>query len=248
MSLTIAMWSGPRNISTAMMRAFENRTDTSVWDEPLYACFLERTHLPHPVREEVLQAHAHELDYESVVARILEPPTMPIFYQKHMAHHLLPEMDRGWLDAPGITHAFLIRDPREMILSLVQRFPQMGLDDTGLPQQSEIFHRLLDRQETPPIVLDARDVLESPREMLSLLCDRFGVEFDDAMLSWPAGPRGSDGAWADAWYESVRASTGFAAWSPREGELPSHLNEVHNRCRDLYDEMHSHCLMIETKR
>ena len=170
MGRIIAMWSGPRNISTAMMRAWENRSDAVVWDEPLYPCYLARTRLEHPGRDQVLAAHADEVDYESVVPRLVSPPDSPVFYQKHMSHHLMDGMDRTWMDAPEIVHCFLLRDPREMILSLHARYPAMELEDTGLPQQVEIFNRVRDRGIIPPVI-DARDVLENPRETLSLLCE-----------------------------------------------------------------------------
>ncbi|MCH2134307.1 MAG: hypothetical protein MK116_11200 [Phycisphaerales bacterium] len=239
MGRVIAMWSGPRNISTAMMRAWENRADTTVWDEPLYACYLDQTGLSHPGRDHVLQAHAHEIPYEAVATRLVQAPDSPVVYQKHMAHHLLPGMDRAWMDDATVTHAFLLRDPREMILSLHARYPEMGLADTGMPQQVEIFQRCREAGETPPVVV-ARDVLENPRGTLASLCDVLQLDFDEAMLSWPSGSRDSDGAWADFWYDSVRASTGFETWRPREGELPTHLVEVHEECQALYDQLHVH--------
>ncbi|MEE2907677.1 MAG: HAD family hydrolase [Planctomycetota bacterium] len=240
MTHIVAMWSGPRNISTAMMRSWENRPDTTAWDEPLYACFLVRTGIEHPGRAHILEQHAHEIDYDTVVARMLGDVNTPIFYQKHIAHHLLDDMDRSWMDDERVDHCFLVRDPREVILSLYKRFPEMTLRDMGLPQQVEIFERRLESTGQVPPVVDARDVLENPRRTLSALCDRLGVPFEDAMLAWPEGPRESDGAWADWWYDSVRDSTGFAAWQPREGEIPDHLLPVYAQCQELYDQLYAH--------
>ena len=241
MGRIIAMWSGPRNISTAMMRAWENRSDSVVWDEPLYPCYLDQTRLEHPGRDQVLAIHADEVDYASVAEKLVSESDSPVFYQKHMTHHLLDGMDRSWLDVPGIDHCFLLRDPREMILSLHARYPAMELADTGLPQQVEIFNRVRARGDLPPVI-DARDVLEDPRGTLELLCHTLEIPFEDSMLAWPAGVRDSDGAWADFWYDSVRRSTGFEQWRPREGDLSPRLREVHEQCKPLYDELHQHCL------
>ena len=240
MSRVIAMWSGPRNISTAMLRSWENRPDTTAWDEPLYPCFLKRTGVEHPGRDHVLEQHAHEIDYDQVAERLLSDVETPIFYQKHIAHHLLDDMDRAWMDDGRVDHCFLIRNPREMMLSLYKRYPEMVLRDTGLPQQFEIFQRCLEADGECPPVIDAREVLEDPRRTLGALCDRLAIPFDEAMLSWPAGPRDCDGAWADWWYDSVRASTRFTSWEPREGQLPPHLDTVLAECELLYGQLHEH--------
>src|SRR6187397_784387 len=203
----IAMWSGPRNISTAMMRSFGIRPDTAVSDEPLYAHYLKVTGVAHPGRDDVLAAH--ESDWRRVAAELTGPIPggRAIWYQKHMAHHLLPMIERGWLDR--LTHAFLIREPDEMVASLLKTFPGAGLADTGLVQQCEIFDRVTERlSRAPPVVL-ASDVLKDPRAQLEALCDRLDIPFLPAMLAWPRGKRETDGAWAPHWYAAVEASTGF---------------------------------------
>ncbi|NNE44405.1 MAG: HAD family hydrolase [Gemmatimonadetes bacterium] len=237
------MWSGPRNISTAMMRAWENRPDTVVWDEPLYAWYLKRTGLDHPMREEILAAH--DTDLQSVTARAAEEPLpdgATIFYQKHMTHHLLPEADRAWTD--GLRNCFLIRDPREVLLSYVKKRADVSLADLGSEQQIEIFERVRKRTGRIPPVVDGRDVLENPRGMLRALCDALGVPFSDAMLEWPAGPRETDGVWADHWYDSVRRSTGFAAYRPREGDLPEPLAELARACEPHYRMLAEHRIRV----
>lgn len=238
--LRIAMWSGPRNISTALMRAWENRSDTTVWDEPLYAHYLTATGLDHPGAQEVIDHH--DADWRSVTEALVGP--IPgghaIWYQKHMAHHLLPEIERGWLDS--LTHAFLIRDPKEMLLSLVVNLPNARLEDTGLPQQVELFDALRERGLEPP-VLDSRDVLEDPEGQLRALCDAVGVAFDPAMLSWPAGSRESDGIWARHWYASVDRSTGFGPYRPKTEAMPSALGELADRCRPYYERLREHRLV-----
>jgi hypothetical protein len=230
------MWSGPRNISTALLRSWGNRPDTAVCDEPLYAHYLLATGIDHPGASEVI-AH-QENDWRKVVAALTGPVPdgRAIYYQKHMAHHLLPQISRDWLGA--LTHAFLIRQPREMITSLAKVLPNPTLADTGLPQQREIFDWVRERTGDVPPVIDARDVLEDPREMLTLLCGRLGVPFDEAMLHWPPGPRPTDGIWAKYWYDAVERSTTFAPYRPKDEPVPAHLGDLLDRCLEIYDVLH----------
>jgi hypothetical protein len=236
--LRIAMWSGPRNISTALLRSWGNRPDTAVCDEPLYAHYLRRTGIAHPGAAEVI-AH-HEADWQEAVAALVGevPGGKAIFYQKHMAHHLLPEIGRDWLGQ--LTHAFLIRDPRAMLTSLLKVLPDPTLADTGLEQQCELFRWVRDRTGRVPPVVDAREILEGPREMLGLLCDRLGVAFDEAMLEWPPGRRATDGIWAKYWYEAVERSTTFEPYRPKDEPVPARLGGLLDRCLSLYDELHRH--------
>jgi hypothetical protein len=203
----LAMWSGPRNISTAMMRSWGNRPDTIVCDEPLYAHYLRETRLPHPGADEVI-AH-HEADWPKVVSWLTGPLPLDksVFYQKHMAHHLLPNIELGWLDQ--LTHCFLIREPREMLASLLEFIPQPTLNDTGLPQQLRILEMVRSTAGAVPPVLDAQDVLGNPEGILRQCCARVGVPFYTQMLSWPAGRRETDGIWAKHWYEKVEQTTSF---------------------------------------
>jgi hypothetical protein len=239
--LRLAMWSGPRNVSTALMRAWENRADTIVVDEPFYAHYLRATGLDHPGREETLANH--ESDWRRVVDALLAPlpPAMDILYQKQMSHHLLPDMGREWLGA--MTHAFLIREPAPMLASLEEKLGRFDLEATGLPQQVEIFD-FVERTtgRTPPVV-DSADLLAAPEALLRALCDALGVTFSERMLTWPAGVRASDGAWARHWYERVWRSTGFeaaeAAASPR---LTGRLAAIESRCRPMYERLHAHRL------
>jgi hypothetical protein len=233
----IAMWSGPRNVSTALMRAFGNRGDTVVVDEPLYAHYLLETGLEHPGRDEVIARH--ETDWRTVASSLHAPlpPGIQVHYQKHMAHHLLPHIGRQWL--VGLRHAMLIRHPRDMLLSLDQKLATIRLTDTGLPQQWEIFRRLTaDGDPTPPVV-DAADLLRDPRGVLTELCRRLDLEFRESMLAWPAGPRPTDGVWAKHWYEQVERSTGFAPYRPREGELSAGLVAVEAEACEIYQRLHA---------
>jgi hypothetical protein len=234
--LRIAMWSGPRNISTAMMRAWGNRPDAWVVDEPFYACYLRATGKPHPGAAEVIARH--EPDWRKVVARLTGETAAgkSIHYQKHMTHHLLEAIDRAWLDR--VANCFLIRDPREVIVSYIAKNDIPALEDLGFTRQLEIFELVRGRTGRVPPVLDARDVLENPRRSLGLLCDALGVPFLDAMLAWPPGPRPTDGVWAKHWYKEVLDSTSFRPYRPRSDPVPDALAPVHDRCRECYDILH----------
>lgn len=238
--LRIAMWSGPRNISTALMRSWGNRPDTFVCDEPLYAHYLQITGRAHPGADEVI-AH-HETDWRKIVARLTEESSggKPIFYQKQMSHHLLSGIDRGWLDR--VTNCFLIRDPREMITSLLKNVPDARIEDTGLPQQIEIFRLVRKNRGQIPPVVDARDVLENPRGMLELLCDALGVSFCEQMLSWPPGRRDTDGVWAKHWYAEVEKSTSFRPYTPKAEWVPLEFADVLDLSLAYYDELFEHRL------
>jgi len=232
----IAMWSGPRNISTAMMRSWGNRPDTFVCDEPFYAYYLLKTGVAHPGAEEVIRHH--ETDWRKVTGWLTGeiPGGKAIFYQKHMTHHLLPEIDRSWFDQTS--HAFLIREPRDVVASFVRVVQNPRLEDTGLPQQLEIFSFVRRRTGRIPPVVDAKDVLEDPARLLRLLCEALDVEFTDAMLSWPSGPRDTDGIWAKYWYDAVLKSTSFQPYGPKENSVPPHLLGILHDAEEIYRELY----------
>ena len=245
MSTLIAMWSGPRNISTAMMRSWGNRPDTHVCDEPLYAHYLERTGLDHPGAEEVLARH--ERDWRKVIDWLTGPVPSDkrIFYQKHMAHHLLPDIERSWLRR--VTNCFLIREPREMLTSLVRHLPAPTLSDTGLSQQVEIFE--LERRHTGriPPVIDARDVLDNPEVILRRLCESLALPFLNQMLRWPAGRRDTDGIWARHWYHAVETSTGFRPFEPKPDAVPERLGPLLETCLPYYRRLREHRLLADDR-
>ena len=236
----IAMWSGPRNISTAMMRAWGNRADTAVVDEPFYAFYLKATGRKHPVGDEVVATG--ETDWRKVTARLLGPVPggRAVFFQKQMTHHLLPEVDRAWLGS--VVNCFLIRDPAEVICSYIKRNNEPALEDIGFVQQADIFDRVSRNSGTPPPVVEARDVLLDPERILRLLCQAVGVPFDPAMLSWPPGLRETDGVWAPHWYGEVAKSTGFQTYQPRHETVPAPLREVHEQARECYERLYQHRL------
>ena len=239
--LRVAMWSGPRNVSTALMRSWGNREDTVVVDEPFYAHYLAVTGRPHPGRDEVI-AH-HETDWRRVVESLLAPlpAGVRIHYQKQMAHHLLPGIGRDWL--ARVTNAFLIREPAAMLASLVAKLEEFDLADTGLPQQVEIFDQVLAATGGVPPVIDSADLLAAPEAMLRRLCGALGVPFSERMLAWPPGRRDTDGIWAPWWYARVEQSTGFEAPPPRDTRpLPAALAAIEAQCRPLYDKLWRHRL------
>jgi len=235
--LRVAMWSGPRNISTAMMRAWENRGDCVVSDEPLYAAYLATTGIDHPMRDAVIAAG--DADWRSVVHLLTGPVPngKPIWYQKHMAHHLLPGMDRAWIGQ--LANVLLIRDPREVVASYLKARATVTPEDIGLPQQAELFD-MLDAKGTPPPIVDAGDFLRAPEAHLRALCDLLGIGFTDRMLRWPPGPRATDGAWAPHWYSRVWESTGFEPQSASQAiRLPSAGARVANACMPHYRRLHA---------
>ena len=234
------MWSPPRTVSTALMRSWGNRSDTFVCDEPLYAYYLKATGKPHPMAEEIITQH--EDDWRAVVAWLTGPipEGRSIFYHKQMAHHMLPEIERGWLD--GVTNCFLIRDPREMLPSYVKKNGLPRLEDTGYPQMLEIFRQVGSASAATPPVVDARDLLDNPRKMLGRLCDALEAPFEEAMLAWPAGLRKTDGVWAEHWYPEVQHTTSFGPYIPKSEPVHESLDEVLKRCNDAYQELFEHRL------
>jgi Sulfotransferase domain len=219
-----------------MMRAWGNRPDTFVIDEPFYTYYLKATGKAHPGADEVIATG--ETDWRRVIAQLTGPVANDnqIFFQKQMAHHLLPEVDREWLG--GVTNCFLIRDPRDVITSYVKKREDPSLEDLGFVQQVEIFDFVRMRAKSTPPIVDARDVLKNPRRMLRLLCDAVGVEFSDSMLSWPPGLRESDGIWARHWYSEVAKTTSFQPYRPNRANLPAHLEEIHDACRECYERLY----------
>ncbi|WP_417456244.1 HAD family hydrolase [Kordiimonas sp.] len=237
--IRIAMWSGPRNISTALMRSFENRPDTMVVDEPFYACFLQETGIDHPGRQLVLKAQSTDWRQVANDLTAAVPDGYDIFYQKHMCHHMVGSLDWAW--ARTLKHAFLIRDPRAMLASYVKSRAEVTLDDIGLVRQVDIFEREADRLGSAPPVIEGSDILRDPEFYLGRLCEALGIAFDQAMLSWPSGARDTDGVWAPWWYENVQKSTGFMK---REESEKVHLNAALERIADqalpLYERMRAH--------
>jgi hypothetical protein len=231
--LRIAMWSGPRNISTALMRAWESRADCAVWDEPLYGYYLAATGIDHPGAAEIIAAHGS--DPAQIIARCSgeAPGGKPVFYQKHMTLHLLPELDRGWLAA--LENCFLIREPEPVIASYTAVRERATLEDIGFLQQAELFEEVREMSGSTPPVIDSREFLLDPEAMLRALCARLDIDFDPAMLHWAAGPRDSDGIWGRYWYESVWNSTSFAPYREKTVKLDARERKIANAARPYYE-------------
>ncbi len=235
--LRLSVWSGPRNVSTALMYSFRQRTDTAVVDEPLYGYYLRTTGAEHPGAREVMEAM--DTDGERVVREvILGPCERPVHFFKNMAHHL-PGLDPGFLG--GVTNVLLIRDPTEMLPSLARQLPSPTLRDTGLREQDGILDSILSRGERPTVI-DARELLLDPPGVLREACSKLGLPFEDAMLSWPAGPRPEDGVWAKHWYHNVQASTGFEPYRPNTQPFPERLEPLLEECMPLYERLREHAI------
>jgi Sulfotransferase domain len=243
MSVNIAMWSGPRNISTAMMYSFANRLDCQVWDEPFYAFSLKERGNDHPLREEIMASY--DTDYETVVARCLAPSSegKSIFYQKHMTHHMLPGFDKRWI--LELTNAFLIRDPLLVLASYAKKWQSVTLRDIGIIEQWEIFKLVADTLGSAPVVVDAEHILTDPPAAIRSLCNALRIGYSDRMLSWPAGPKPFDGLWGRHWYNAVHASTSFARVPALDrGSLPAHLQRIADEAATFYERLRAHRLSL----
>lgn len=234
-TVRLAMWSGPRNISTALMRSWENRSDSVVVDEPLYAHYLATTGLDHPGRREIVGSG--ETDWRAVVERLMAPVPagVRVSYHKQMAQHLISGIEHDWI--LRLTNVLLIRDPREVVSSYLRSRDQVTPEDLGVPQQASLYDEL-GASASPPLVIDAADFLRAPRRYLEALCGVLGLPFEESMLNWPAGPRSSDGVWAPHWYAAVWRSTGFEAYRPRESHLDGPAADVAAACLPAYRALH----------
>ena len=234
----IAMWSGPRNLSTAMMRAFSSRPDCAVCDEPFYAAYLAATGITHPMNTEVLASQPQ--DPHRVAADMLGPVPggKTVWYQKHMAHHMIEGFPLDWMD--GVTNVFLLRSPERVLASYAQKREDVALRDIGFAEQAMLFDRVAERTGEAPVVVDSEDVRRDPRGTLSALCSAIGLDFTDAMLSWPKGQHPDDGVWAPHWYGAIFDTTGFAPPDDKAIILPDHLRSIADEARPFYERMAAH--------
>ena len=236
-TLRINLWSGPRNVSTALMYAFAQRPDTRVVDEPLYGHYLSVSGVRHPGDDEILDAM--DTDGERVVREVfLAPCDRPVLFVKNMGHHLV-NLDWNFLEE--VTNLMLIRDPKEMLPSLINQVPHPTIDDTALKRQVEIFAYLRHLRNTP-MVLDSRELLLNPQGVLEQLCERLGLAFDEGMLHWEAGPRPEDGIWAPHWYHAIHQSTGFSPYRPKTKPFPEFLKPLLAECKPYYDYLYEHAI------
>ncbi|MGH8371578.1 MAG: HAD family hydrolase [Gammaproteobacteria bacterium] len=241
--LRIAMWSGPRNISTAMMRAWENREDTVVIDEPFYAHYLLATGAPHPGRDAVIAAQSNDAAEVAAMLTGPIPDGKSIWFQKHMTQHMLPDMPLDWLDE--VCNCFLIREPEAVIASFTIQRPDAAAWELGFEQQARLFDHVCDRLGFAPPVIHATDVLKDPARTLSTLCTHLRIPFSSRMLRWPSGPRASDGVWAPHWYATVERSTGFAPYRERKIELSAFQRGLAEQCQRHYEKLSPYRLQLE---
>ena len=238
MTIRIAMWSGPRNLSTAMMRSFSSRGDAIVSDEPFYGCYLKQTADPQPMAMEVIASM--DCDWASVARTMSGPPpsSAQIWYQKHMAHHMVGPVAHD--DLPGLRHAFLIRDPDRVVASYAAKRVKVHPEHLGSEKQLEFFEREADRLGRAPPVIDSADILEDPRGLLQSLCAALAIPWDEAMLSWKPGPHPSDGIWGSHWYDVVVRSSSFGPPDTRRPMLSAKEQAVADCCRPHYERLASH--------
>lgn len=234
MTFRLAMWSGPRNISTAMMRAWENRDDCEVVDEPFYACYLRETGLRHPLWEEVLAAQSS--NWEEVAEQLCTfNNACSIYYQKQMTHHILPGVNLDW--TKRLNHCFLIRNPFEVVSSYREKMDSISADDIGIIRQWQLYQEISELSQQKIPVIEATQVLKNPEAILRRVCDFFGLEFSERMLSWPRGKRQSDGVWAPHWYQVVEKTSGFSPYKTKQIDLTQDQADVANASMEAYSKM-----------
>ncbi len=238
----IAMWSGPRNISTALMRAFENRPDTQVWDEPFYGYYLHRTGVAHPGAEDIILDQG--TNWQEIARRCITPLPggTPVFYQKQMTMHLLPEVGREWICA--LDNGFLIRRPDRVIASYAKIRADMTFEDVGFRQQADLFEYVQNNTPRLPLVVDSQDFLMNPEPMLKAICEHFDIPYWTEMLSWPPGPRDSDGVWGKHWYDQVWKSTTFEPYRESRPTLDPALRAIAEESEPYYQRLYRHRLTI----
>jgi len=234
-AVKIAMWSGPRNISTALMRSFENREDTFVSDEPFYAHYLQQTGIDHPMRKEVIEAGSSDWDEVSQYITGIIPQNKSVWYQKHMVQHNLPGVNLKWTEK--VLNCFLIRDPKEVILSYTKKYEITSIYQLGFPQQSELYNKIKHDTGRSPIVIDSKNILMNPINILNKLCQKLEIPFSDKMLSWPSGKRDSDGVWGEYWYGNVEKSTGFKAYQKKDDKIPNKYAVIYEKCMNYYQQL-----------
>jgi hypothetical protein len=241
MTRRINLWSGPRNVSTALMYSFANRTDTHAVDEPLYGHYLKISESPHPGADKVMAAM--DCDGERVVREVmLANYDKPIVFFKQMAHHLV---GLDWDFFEQTDHIILTRNPQEVIPSLTKNIPNQALSDTGFARQVEILNHVRKLGKTIPVI-ESKQLLLDPHRVLNQLCDQLNMPFDTAMLSWPAGPKSADGVWAKYWYHNVHKSTGFQPYREKTEPFPDHLKPLLEECLPYYEQLFKHAIKAES--
>ena len=236
--VNLFVWSGPRNISTALMRSFENRKDTKVYDEPFYAYYLKETNLNHPMKDEIID-HYHTNEDEVINLITKEDNKYKIFYQKHMTHHILDQTNLEWI-SKGL-NCFLIRDPAKVIVSYIKKNTLRSIKDVGFEKLYQIF-KLLNSKK--PIVINSDYLLNNPEKYLKILCQKLNLSFDDKMLNWPKGFRDSDGIWSKVWYQDVISTTTFNSNNSKEYKVPKKFENIYKECQEIHEEINQYSIKI----
>ena len=237
--MNLYMWSGPRNMSTALMRSFENREDTFVWDEPLYAYYLKETKKNHPLAKDII--NTYETNIEKLIIAMTKQNKKKIFYQKHMTHHILSKTPINWIK--NGQNCFLIRKPKDVIKSYIKKNKLYDSNDIGFPMQIKLFN-LLQKEIYNPIVINADDLALNPKKVIVKMCLKLNIPFSYKMLNWPKGKRVSDGIWSDVWYKNVQYSTKFEKINTNEeDEVPDKYKDIYLECTDIYEELNSHNIL-----
>ena len=240
--IRIAMWSGPRNISTAMMRSFGGRSDCAVSDEPFYGAFLKQTGQRQPMADEVIASM--DCDWQSVAEEMRGPVpgSQPLWYQKQMPHHMVADVSIG--DFPDHRHAFLIRDPVRVVASYAAKRVEVNAEDLGYARQLDYVDQAAQMTGKPPIVLDSADIVRDPEAHLKALCSALDIPWDDGMLSWQAGPRDSDGIWATHWYGRVLETTGFGGAESAAPQLDAAAQRIADECQPWYERLSAYKIRL----
>ena len=236
----IAMWSGPRNLSTALMYSFAARGDCAVWDEPFYAAYLKASVIEHPMNTQVITAGEPDAARAAKACLGRIPQSQTLFYQKHMTHHMIPQFDRGFMQ--GLTNVFLIRHPARVVASYAKKREAPTLADIGFVQQSDLFDVAANFLGRAPVVIDSATIRANPKAALQTLCAALAIPFTDAMLHWPAGPKVYDGVWAPHWYNAVHLSTSFDTTEDTLPTLPPDFQRLVDEALPHYDKLAAHAL------
>ncbi|WP_169567883.1 HAD family hydrolase [Sneathiella limimaris] len=239
----LSMWSGPRNISTAMMRSFGSRPDCQPVDEPFYAYYLTETGLNHPMRAEILASQPEDWRQVSSDINAPLPDGKTLRYLKHMTQHMLPDIDLGAFASHK--HCFLIRDPRLVIASFSAKYDQVTAEATGFHQQMRLFEYFDQQADHKPVIVEGEDIQKNPSGMLHALCSTLKLSFYPQMLEWEKGRKPEDGVWAAHWYNAVEASTGFAPYQAREATLTPEQEKLARELEPIYLELKSRKLKLE---
>ena len=236
--IRIFMWSGPRNISTALMRSFENRADTKVYDEPFYSYYLKNTNLDHPMKDEIINTYPYN---ENEVINLItkNDDKYKIFYQKHMTHHILDKTNLEWINK-GL-NCFLIRDPAKVIVSYIKKNSLRSIKDVGFEKLYQIF-KLLNLKD--PIVINSDYLLKDPKRYLKILCQKLNLDFDEKMLNWPKGFRDTDGIWSKVWYQDVISTTTFNSNNKKEYNIPKDFENIYKECQKIYEEINKYSIQV----